>query len=66
MSHSDLLRRVRELRAMRDAYEPLVKKKAKTKAQRDNSSAIDKLLAGMSPEDKLALLKLMEEGGEAN
>lgn len=61
MSYEELLKRVREIRKNRESYEPPVKKRKSTKQRVARKSKIDKLLEGMSEDERKALLESLKK-----
>lgn len=65
MTDEELLERLREIRHRRSIERPAAKAivdRAERKATRGKLSAIDKLLAGLSEEDRARLLEQLEGG----
>lgn len=69
MTDEELLDHLRAVRRRRTTDRPVAKAKAakiETKKLRSRMSAIDKLLATLSPEDQAELMKSLEEPNEGS
>lgn len=65
MTDDELLERLRAIRNNRITVRPAAKahaKRAAKKGQQGRMSAVEKLLAGMSPEDRAAIMAELGEG----
>jgi len=66
MSDEELLERLREIRHRKTVERPAAKarvEKAEKKQSRGRMSAMDKLLAALTPEEQAELMKSLEEQG---
>lgn len=67
MSDEELTARLREIRQRREVTRPAARKReerVETKASRGKVSKVEKLLAGLSPEDIEKLRSQLEESGD--
>ena len=64
-SDAELISRLKELRHRREVIRPAAtahKKKAARKGMQTRMTAVEKLMAGMSEEERLALIQSLEAG----
>lgn len=61
MSYEDLIKRVRGIRHDRANYVPPVVKKKATKSKASRKTKVDKLVVGMSDEERADLIKMLKE-----